>query len=147
MSQIPSVLAVSPSLSPVNGKLEDSQTALSDPGVLNQTQRRVGSGISQGARRGTKPCFEELFEQVRSSPFKTDLEVYETNVRANLADSPQPPRPSPLPTPTQSVGQRSRLMEVSPDLLSSTSLQSQLVQNLRRNPGLIAFHRTGSKNK
>ena len=86
MSQIPSVLAVSPSLSPVNEQLQDSQTALSDVGVLNQTQGRVGSGASKGARCAKKPCLEELFEQVRSSPFKTGLEVSENNVRANLAE-------------------------------------------------------------
>ena len=83
MSQIPSVLAVSSSPSPLNGQLVDSQTALSDVGVLNQTQGRVGSGVSQGARCPAKTCFEELFEQVRSSPFTTDLEVYATVVRAN----------------------------------------------------------------
>ena len=114
MSQFPSVLAVSPSPSPVNGQLEDNQTALSDVGVLNQTQGRVGSGVSQGARCATKPCFEELFEQVRSSPFKTCLEVYETNTRANLAESPQPPSSSPFSTSTQFVGHRSSFMEVSP---------------------------------
>ena len=112
MSQIPSVLAVSPPPSQVNGQVEGSQSALSEVGVLNQTQSREGSGVSQGARCATKPCFEELFERVRSSPFKTGMEVYETNVRENLADSPQPPRLSPLPTPTQSVGQPSRRMEV-----------------------------------
>ena len=117
MSQFPSVLAVSPSPSQVNGQVEGNHTALSDVGVLNQTQGRVGSGVSQGARCATKPCFEELFEQAGSSPSKTGLEVYETNTRANLADSPQPPRPSPLPTPTRSVGQRSRSVEVSPGSL------------------------------
>ena len=108
MSQSPPVLAVPLSPFQMSGQVEGSQTDLSDVGVLNQTQGRVGSGLYQGAPGATKPCFEDLFEQVRSPPFKTDLEVYETNTCANLADSPQSPRPSPRPSPAQSVGQPSR---------------------------------------
>ena len=119
ISQTSPVLAApfsSVQVSPSKVQVENSRPARRSLDDQSQTQGRVGSRITQDAPLAAKQSFDDLFEQVWSTPFKTGLEVSETKTPANLANSPPPPRPPPLTTPTQSVGQPSRRMEVPPGL-------------------------------